>query len=78
MYYMGFTYADAYALPVEYKRWFIERLSKELARGKDAPDDSTPLTRDPAMHTPENRALAGMNRPQVPHKLIRFSLDSVS
>ena len=75
MYYMGFTYSDAYALPVEYKRWFIERLSKELSKGSQSGSESdpSPMTRDPAMHTPEYRAMAGMNRPQVHHKLIRFS-----
>jgi hypothetical protein len=30
MYYMGFTYVEALNLPVVYRRWFIERIAKEM------------------------------------------------
>jgi len=31
MFHCGFSYTEAYNLPIQYKRWFIERVSKELA-----------------------------------------------
>jgi hypothetical protein len=38
MYYGGFSYKEAYHLPVSYKRWFIERISKEI-KGPEDPND---------------------------------------
>jgi hypothetical protein len=69
MYYGGFLYGEAYNLPVSYRRWFIERLSKELNKegSENAPTK--------AMHqnTPDVRALQGMARAQVPSRLRRFT-----
>jgi hypothetical protein len=68
MYYMGFSWTDAYRLPTAYKSWFIDRLSKQLTKHQE--DGS--VSRDPAHHTAENRALAQMARTEVPHRHIRF------
>ena len=70
MYYEGFTYTEAYNIPVEYKRWFIKRIERELNRGKE--DGST---QSKALHhqTAEARALTGKARAQVPSRLRRFT-----
>ena len=67
MYYGGFSYTEIYNLPVSYKRWFVERISKELNRGKE--------TESKALHqnTPDVRALQGKVRDQVPARLRRFT-----
>lgn len=74
MYYSGFTYAETCSLPVTYKRWFIDRLVKELNKGKggDADDGGGP---NRALHanSPEARQLQGMARPQTPARLRRFT-----
>jgi hypothetical protein len=69
MYYGGFLYGEAYNLPVSYRRWFIERLSKEL--NKDG-EKNTP-TKALHQNTPDVRALQGMARQQVPSRLRRFT-----
>lgn len=70
MYYMGFQYQEAYNLPVVYKRWFIERVSKELNKTSEGGE-----TQSRALHqnTPDVRAMQGRSRPQAPSKLRRFS-----
>ena len=70
MYYAGFTYRETYALPVPYKRWFIDRLVKELNKGKEG--ESSP---NRALHanSPEVRQMQGMARPQTPSRLRRFT-----
>jgi hypothetical protein len=70
MYYCGFTYSETYTLPISYKRWFIERLSKELKAGKDS--ESAP-TRAAHVDTPEVRALRGNTRSEMPSRLRRFT-----
>jgi len=75
MYYGGFLYAEAYNMPVAYKRWFIERISKELNKdgdGKGGGDNPQPLTKALHQNTPEIRALQGNARPQTPSRLRRF------
>lgn len=70
MYYCGFTYREAYALPVAYKRWFIDRISKELAKGQDEQKSTSK-----ALHhnTPDARSMMGAARSQVPSRLRRFT-----
>lgn len=70
MYYVGFTFVEAYNLPVPYKRWFIDRIVKELNKGKEG--ESSP---NRALHanSPEVRQLQGMNRAQSPSRLRRFT-----
>lgn len=57
-------------MPVSYKRWFIERLNKELSRTSEAGQ-----TRSRAVHqnTPDVRAMQGMARDQSPSRLRRFT-----
>lgn len=70
MYYMGFTYSEARGLPVPYRMWFINRMSKEMK-----PDGEEGNTQSRAAHTntPEIRALQGRSREHVPSRLRRFS-----
>ncbi len=67
VYYMGFTYSDAYALPVYRRRWFIKRFIKEVS-----PKDKEPgPTRAAHLQTPETRALNGAHRTFSPNRLNR-------
>ena len=70
MYYGGFSYLETYNIPVAYKRWFIERIGKELTRSTEQG-----ATRSRAAHDnpPDARALMGMTREQSPARLRRFS-----
>jgi hypothetical protein len=70
MYYGGFLYREAYNIPVSYKRWFIERIGKELKQSSDKGS-----TQSRAMHQnmPDVRAMQGNVRAQVPSRLRRFT-----
>lgn len=72
MYYGGFLYWETYNIPVVYKRWFIDRIVKELNKGK-GPDGDSSASR--ALHTnsPDVRQLQGRDRPQTPSRLRRFT-----
>ena len=70
MYYMGFSYRETINLPVVYKRWFIERVVKELNKGKD---DENPSTKALHQNSPELREMQGMQRSQMPSRLRRFT-----
>lgn len=70
MYYGGFSYRETYDMPVAYKRWFIERINKELSRGQDQ-DQNT--SRALQHNTPEARSLMGMTRSESPSRLRRFT-----
>ncbi len=70
MYYGGFLYQETYNMPVVHKRWFIERLVKELNRGKEG---ENPPTRALHQNNPELREMQGMNRAQAPSRLRRFT-----
>ena len=67
MYYGGFTYRETYNMPVSYKRWFIERISKELSRGESG--NPPPSRAD----TQETREMSGMSHPSAPSRLRRFT-----
>ena len=70
MYYAGFTYKEAYNMPVSYKRWFIDRISRELSRTSEDGH-----TRSRALHDnpPDVRALTGHARAESPSRLRRFT-----
>jgi hypothetical protein len=70
MYYGGFTWRETQHMPVAYKRWFIERISKELTRSSEAGQ-----TQSRAVHqnSPDVRALQGKAREQTPSRLRRFT-----
>lgn len=70
MYYGGFTYKETYNIPVPYKRWFIDRIVKELNKGKENESSASR-----ALHTnsPDVRQMQGRARPQTPSRLRRFT-----
>ena len=70
MYYGGFTYKEAYNLPVVYKRWWIERIVKELNRGEQSGQNTS---RGLHHNTPEAREMMGMQRSEMPSRLRRFT-----
>ncbi|MEC7609486.1 MAG: hypothetical protein VX964_04890, partial [Verrucomicrobiota bacterium] len=70
MYYMGFTYVEAYNIPIWQRIWFIERLNKELKAANEAQSGAS---RAAHANTPDQRALMGRHRQQVPSKLRRFT-----
>ncbi len=57
MYYGGFTYTEAYNLPVRYKLWFVNRIAKELKRSQEG--EAPQGDRTPSSNTPETAALLG-------------------
>ena len=70
MYYGGFLWKEIYNLPVSYKRWFIERINKELKQTSDSGNtQSRALHQNPA----DVRALQGNARAQTPSRLRRFT-----
>lgn len=76
MYYGGFTYSETYSLPVPYKRWFIDRIVKELNKGKGGDDGGGGGgSANRALHnnSPEVRQLMGLDRTQSPSRLRRFT-----
>jgi hypothetical protein len=70
VYYGGFTPSEAYNLPVWQKRWWIDRITKELTKTSDSGE-----TQSRALHqnTPDVRAMQGLARPQAPSRLRRFT-----
>ena len=71
MYYMGFTYTEVMNLPITYRRWFLERVQKELNR--TGPNGENPPSRAADQNTPQMRQLMGNQRDAVPAKLRRFT-----
>lgn len=66
------TASEAYNLPVPAKRWWIERIVKEL--NKQAPDGSGGgQSRALHQNSPEVRQMQGRVRPQSPSRLRRFT-----
>jgi hypothetical protein len=70
MYYMGFTYTEAYNLPIWQRIWFIERTNKEL---KSASDQGVNANRAAHGNSSDQRSLMGRHRENVPAKLRRFT-----
>jgi len=72
-YYGGLTGSEAYNLPVQVKRWWIERIVKELNKG--GPDGDGGSNPSRALHTnsPDVRAMQNRSRAQVPSRLRRFT-----
>jgi hypothetical protein len=72
MYYGGFLWREILHLPVSYKRWFIQRISKEL-KGNTEEGGSSGPTRALHQNSPDVRALQGNAREQTPSRLRRFT-----
>ena len=69
-YYLGFSYKEGYNIPVTYKRWFIDRIVKELNKSKEDGGGQSRAMHDNA---PDVRAMQGRARSHVPSKLRRFT-----
>ena len=67
MYYGGFSYQEAYLLPIWQRVWFIERIQEEFKRSNKE------QSRAAHENTPEHRAMMGRAREQVPSNLRRFT-----
>jgi hypothetical protein len=68
---MGFSYIEAYNIPVWQRRWFIQRLNKEFAKAAEA--NQPAKSKAAHTNTPEARSLMGNHRATVPAKLRRFT-----
>ena len=66
MYYMGFSYDEAYNLPLWQREWFIKRINKEIK-------GSQGQSRAAETNDAETRAMMGRARAQGPSKLRRFT-----
>ena len=64
------TWQDYYDFPVTYKRWLIERIKKEIEKGKD---NGNELTKGAHHNDAQTRALLGRHRPESPARLRRFT-----
>ena len=65
MYYLGFTYADAFNLPIWKRKWFLDRVVKEISK--------TNTTKESA-NNPLHKGLAGGHRQDhTPSRLRRFT-----
>jgi len=70
MYYMGFTYTEAYVLPVWQRIWFIKRIQEEI---KQSSKNEQTQSRAMHMNSPDHRGMQGRHRQHVPSKLRRFT-----
>lgn len=75
-YYFGMDWDTYYyRFPVNYKRWLIERIQKEIREAAKANEQggSQIPSRGAHHNSPDLRAMAGKHRPNVPAKLRRFT-----
>lgn len=63
MYYVGFSYRDAYRLPIFQRKWFIERVIREIKETNSSKAHSSA----------EENTLRGKMRSQAPANLRRFT-----
>jgi hypothetical protein len=70
MYYGGFTFKETIHMPISYKRWFIDRIGREMKR---TGDEGATASRAAHQNSPEVRSLLGMSREQSPSRLRRFT-----
>jgi len=70
MYYGGFSWRDTQFIPVSFKRWFIERIGREINRTSESGNTAS---RGAHHNTADVRAAQGRARDQVPSRLRRFS-----
>ena len=73
MYYMGFTYVEAYNIPVWQRVWFIQRLNQEFQKAAESNPDSPPPSKAAHSNSAAHRQMMGRNRAQVPARLRRFT-----
>ena len=68
---MGFTYKEAYNIPIWQRRWFLKRTQKEINRRNEG--DNSAGTRAAHQTSPDMRAVMERQRDMVPAKLRRFT-----
>jgi len=71
MYYGGFTYTEAYKLPIQYRNWFIDRINKEFKKSAEAGESAQ--TRAAHQNDPTSRAMMGNSRTESPSRIRRFT-----
>ena len=69
---MGFTFQEAYTLPIWQRHWFVERLKKELKASSGDGGDA-PQNRGAHANDPSTRAMMGRHNPNAPARLRRFT-----
>lgn len=67
---MGFTYSEAYMLPIWERLWFLDRINKEIKRANESNQGAS---RAAHANSPDARSLMGRQRAQVPSRLRRFT-----
>lgn len=67
---MGFTYSEAYAIPIWQRTWFIQRINEEIEKSNKNNEGSS---RAAHTNSASQRAMQGRHRAQVPAKLRRFT-----
>lgn len=67
---MGFTYREAYTLPLWQRRWFVERIKKEFEQANQSGQSSS---RAAHQNDATSRALRGMSRSETPARIRRFT-----
>lgn len=68
MYYVGFSYDNAYNLPISIRKWFIKRFIKEIS--KEENNNPAPIKAS-HVQTPETRMFQGSHRTYSPNRLNR-------
>lgn len=72
MYYAGWSWESFLNFPIEYRRWLISRINKEISRATEEKHDIG--DKSPPHNTPEIRQMAGMAKQFTPNaKMQRFS-----
>lgn len=68
-------YRTFYNLPIQYRRWYIERINKEIKAAADVNKrgGSEVPSRGAHHNDPTTRALSGKHRPIAPANLRRFT-----
>ena len=70
---MGFTCKEGYNIPIWQRRWFIDRLNKEIKKYQEKNNGESPPTRAAHDNSPDIRAMMGRQRDMVPANLRRFT-----
>ena len=68
---MGFTYKEAYNIPIGQRRWFLKRTQKEITRTNEGENQAG--SRAAHQNSPDVRAMMQRHREMVPAKLRRFT-----
>jgi len=72
MYYGGFTFTEAWNIPITWRMWFIQRINAEFDKSRGENDEGG-MSRAAHQNTPDVRQLQGMARAQSPSRLRRFT-----